>query len=321
MTDIIEEKVKIDYIEDVFCSGCENYEEVASSEVSKKMREILDKIHENENVINKLTNLNYEHIKEIANLYDFKNKFVKVRKKSLKSTTYMFVKYQTLQLGRNRGDTMYLQLIGPIIAESYSSNSVSYFYKDNWTINIPLTYLDLKVIKIVSQEDVYYNAQKMIESQSNSFNFKERRTFFISGHRDLTEEEFEQFYIPKINEVIDKYNADFVIGEYEGADIMAQNYLVDTLNYNLDKIFVYHMGDKPRCSNPKIKNFISGFSDDIDRDTCMTIDSDEDIAFVRKGRYESGTSQNIIRRTEFDTKSLLIDRYKYDANKKSKEKE
>ena len=321
MTDIIEEKVKIDYIEDVFCSGCENYEEVASSEVSKKMREILDKIHENENVINKLTNLNYEHIKEIANLYDFKNKFVKVRKKSLKSTTYMFVKYQTLQLGRNRGDTMYLQLIGPIIAESYSSNSVSYFYKDNWTINIPLTYLDLKVIKIVSQEDIYYNAQKMIESQSNSFNFKERRTFFISGHRDLTEEEFEQFYIPKINEVIDKYDADFVIGEYEGADIMAQNYLVDTLNYNLDKIFVYHMGDKPRCSNPKIKNFISGFSDDIDRDTCMTIDSDEDIAFVRKGRYESGTSQNIIRRTEFDTKSLLIDRYKYDTNKKSKEKE
>lgn len=233
----------------------------------------------------------------------------------------MFVKYQTLQLGRNRDDTMYLQLIGPIIEESYSSNSVSYFYKDNWTINIPLTYLDLKEIKIVSQEDIYYNAQKMIESQSNSFNFKERRTFFISGHRDLTEEEFEQFYIPKINEVIDKYNADFVIGEYEGADIMAQNYLVDTLNYNLDKIFVYHMGDKPRCSNPKIKNFISGFSDDIDRDTCMTIDSDEDIAFVRKGRYESGTSQNIIRRTEFDTKSLLIDRYKYDTNKKSKEKE
>lgn len=321
MTDIIEEKVKIDYIEDVFCSGCENYEEVASSEVSKKMREILDKIHENENVINKLTNLNYEHIKEIANLYDFKNKFVKVRKESLKSTTYMFVKYQTLQLGRNRDDIMYLQLIGPIIEESYSSNSVSYFYKDNWTINVPLTYLDLKEIKIVSQEDIYYNAQKMIESQNNSFNFKERRTFFISGHRDLTEGEFEQFYIPKINEVIDKYNADFVIGEYEGADIMAQNYLVDTLNYNLDKIFVYHMGDKPRCSNPKIKNFISGFSDDIDRDTCMTIDSDEDIAFVRKGRYESGTSQNIIRRTEFDAKSLLIDRYQYDTNKKSKEKE
>lgn len=315
MTDSIEEKVNIDYIEDVFCSGCENYEEVASSEVSKKMKEILDKIHENENVINRLTNLNYEHIKEIANLYDFKNKFVKIRKESLKSTTYMFVKYQTLQLGRNRDDTMYLQLIGPIIEESYSSNSVSYFYKDNWTINVPLTFLDLKEIKIVSKDDISYIVQKMIKSQNMSFNFKVRRTFFISGHRDLTEEEFEQFYIPKINEVIDKYDAYFVIGEYEGADIMAQNYLVDTLNYDIDKIYVYHMGNKPRCNNPKIKNFIRGFADDIDRDTCMTIDSDEDIAFVRKGRYESGTSQNIIRRTEFASKSLLINSYNHATKK------
>ena len=41
--------------------------------------------------------------------------------------------------------------------------------------------------------------------------------YFISGHRDLTIEEFKKHYIPKIDEVcaFDK-NAKFVVGDYWG---------------------------------------------------------------------------------------------------------
>lgn len=50
--------------------------------------------------------------------------------------------------------------------------------------------------------------------------------YFISGHRDLTWEEFTKWYAPAISKVIctDK-EARFVVGDCEGADRMAQDYL------------------------------------------------------------------------------------------------
>lgn len=44
-------------------------------------------------------------------------------------------------------------------------------------------------------------------------------TYFISGHRDLTWEEFTKWYAPAISKVIctDK-EARFVVGDCEGAD-------------------------------------------------------------------------------------------------------
>ena len=128
----------------------------------------------------------------------------------------------------------------------------------------------------------------------------EKRTFFISGHRDLTESEFETLYAPKIKEKIEEYDAYFIIGDYYGADIMAQNYLMDELNYSPDKVTVCHMIYAPMECNDKIKHLIGGFDNDIDRDSYMTMFSNEDIAFVRKGKEDSGTAQNIIRRYTFD---------------------
>ena len=32
-----------------------------------------------------------------------------------------------------------------------------------------------------------------------------KKTFFVSGHRDITKEEFEQLYIPKFKEIIDSF--------------------------------------------------------------------------------------------------------------------
>lgn len=122
-------------------------------------------------------------------------------------------------------------------------------------------------------------------------------TWFISGHRNLSQLEFEINYAPAIEAVLN-YDEDalFVIGDCDGADIMAQNYLVETLNVNPERITVYHMFDSPQNCNPKIKNLKGGFTADDWRDIAMTEASSNDIAFVRDWTMISGTAQNILRR-------------------------
>lgn len=138
---------------------------------------------------------------------------------------------------------------------------------------------------------------------------KEKRIFFISGHRDITYREYTTLYLPKIIECIDKYDAYFIMGDYEGVDIMAQNTLMGVLEYPTDKVTVYHMSDKPRNAHPFIKNFIGGFKTDEERDYAMSSESHEDIAFVRCGRFDSGTAQNIIRRYAFFSNSNGTKKY------------
>jgi hypothetical protein len=88
----------------------------------------------------------------------------------------------------------------------------------------------------------------------------------------------------------------FVVGDYYGVDIMAQNYLVDVLGVDPDRITVYHMLEAPRSINPKIKNTVGGFESDRERDAAMTAASSDDIAFVRDNTKVSGTAENILRR-------------------------
>ena len=122
-------------------------------------------------------------------------------------------------------------------------------------------------------------------------------TYFISGHRDITEIEFEYNYKPIIENALSNMpNCKFVVGDFEGADIMAQNYLMDVLNVEPDRVTVYHMLDTPRNINPKITQTKGGFKTDEERDSAMTANSFEDIAFVRDHTKLSGTAQNILRR-------------------------
>lgn len=119
--------------------------------------------------------------------------------------------------------------------------------------------------------------------------------YFISGHRDLSEENFEKYYIPAIKKVMENdRNCSFVVGDCDGVDYMAQKYL-----FSVGASFkVYHMYSSPRnYVHPSILR-IGGFKNDIERDEAMTKDSDIDIAFIEKGRWTSGTAQNILRRYE-----------------------
>ena len=138
---------------------------------------------------------------------------------------------------------------------------------------------------------------------------KEKKIFFISGHRDITKEEFETLYAPSIISAIESTDAYFVVGDYEGVDIMAQDFLINVIDYPREKIFVYHMFDKPRNVNKEIVNFIGGFQTDEERDYAMTKASDADIAFVKWGRFDSGTAQNIVRRHAFIIKNEKVEKY------------
>ena len=117
-------------------------------------------------------------------------------------------------------------------------------------------------------------------------------TYFISGHRNITDQEFYFHYVPKINEAM-KEGAAFVIGDYYGVDQKAQDYLKEK-RYDKSKVVIYHMLDKPKyCVWEHTR---SGFTSDEERDNAMTFDSNEDIAWVRTSQEESGTAQNIARR-------------------------
>lgn len=128
------------------------------------------------------------------------------------------------------------------------------------------------------------------------------KTYFISGHRDITPEEFEYNYEPLINLAISKTkDAKFVIGDCEGVDKMAQDYLMDILMISPQNVTVYHMFDSPRNCNPLISNIKGGFTSDEKRDAAMTKASFEDIALVRDYTKISGTAQNILRRKQLKT--------------------
>ena len=118
--------------------------------------------------------------------------------------------------------------------------------------------------------------------------------YFISGHRNISKEIFEKYYIPKISRVIlEDPNPEFLVGDYEGADYMAQEYL-NSIGMG-DKTTVYHMYTSPRNYIQGLK-CIPGFKSDEERDAAMTNNSDFDIAFYEKKRGWSGTLTNIVRR-------------------------
>lgn len=127
--------------------------------------------------------------------------------------------------------------------------------------------------------------------------------FFVSGHRNIKWQDFEKHYIPKIEEAImnNKDNIGFVVGDYYGVDIIFQSWMAEAHPELIKKIKVYHMFDNPRNVHSLIpkENYVGGFQNDVERDSAMTNASDADIAFIEKGRWTSGTAQNILRRFEF----------------------
>ena len=118
--------------------------------------------------------------------------------------------------------------------------------------------------------------------------------YFISGHRNITENEFKEHYIPKLKYAIEN-NGEFVVGDYYGVDYMAQMYLKGKVDDS--RVTVYHMSENPSkyIEGFKLKG---GYLIDEERDAAMTEESDIDIAWSRT--ITSGTQRNLTRRIEND---------------------
>lgn len=116
------------------------------------------------------------------------------------------------------------------------------------------------------------------------------RTYFISGHLDLTAAEFAEYYQPRLDAALDE-GAAFVVGDARGTDALAQSYLAGKST----RVTVYHMFTEPRHNLGPFP-VCGGFTSDTARDNAMTAASTDDLAWVRPGREQSGTARNLQRR-------------------------
>ncbi len=115
-------------------------------------------------------------------------------------------------------------------------------------------------------------------------------TYFVSGHLDITPEEFVSVYVPKLEDVLKEKDVSFVVGDANGVDNLTHVYLMG----KTENVTVYHMFERPRCNCWFPTK--GGFKTDEERDAAMTRDSDEDIAWLKPKRENSGTAKNLKRR-------------------------
>ena len=148
----------------------------------------------------------------------------------------------------------------------------------------------------VDSRDVSILAEELNDLYVAQEKEKYNNTYFISGHRNITEEQFLTYKETLEKIVSNNPKSTFIIGDYEGVDIMAQNFLMDELNLDPSRVTVYHMNIVPKNCNPKINRTVGGFTTDEERDAAMTYNSSHDIAFVADHTKWSGTAQNILRR-------------------------
>lgn len=125
------------------------------------------------------------------------------------------------------------------------------------------------------------------------------RVHFVSGHGNLTFEEWLLYYKPLVDTVL-LNNEGFIMGDFRGCDVITMEYLKD----KTPNVVVCHCKEKPRYF-PETLNMPSslwqlngGFLNDADRDVYMTHHSHADIAWIRQGREKSGTAKNIKRRLQ-----------------------
>lgn len=141
-------------------------------------------------------------------------------------------------------------------------------------------------------------------------------TYFISGHLDLTQEEFDQHYVPLLDKVIkEEPMATFVFAEAKGADTMALLYLQARITP--DRIIVFHMFGSPRNQNLHQLCIIyaGGYKSDVERDKALTLHSTHDIAWVKPGREKkSGTAKNLKRRSEIKQSTKFLEYMKNSPN-------
>jgi hypothetical protein len=128
--------------------------------------------------------------------------------------------------------------------------------------------------------------------------------YFISGHTNITEDEFTTHYHDRIRDGVNA-GASFVVGDARGADYFARRMLRGYPN-----VTVYHIGTAPRGGSFEFAT-VGGFDSDDTRDAAMTNASDDDILWIRSSEsyrkllgnrfnpmHISGVVKNLMRRKD-----------------------
>lgn len=142
-----------------------------------------------------------------------------------------------------------------------------------------------------------------------------RQTAFISGHTQITEEEFEAHYRGKLDEAI-RQGHRFVAGDAPGVDTGAVRYLLMRGVPPQDiTVYTYRKTDPvqelAKVGITQVTIMPGPWSSYTQRDAQMTEDSDYDIAWVRSveesrimygakfdPKRKSGTERNLVRRAK-----------------------
>ena len=128
-----------------------------------------------------------------------------------------------------------------------------------------------------------------------------KETAYISGHLDLTPEEWNEHYHLRVLKAALAGHC-FVVGDAKGSDYLAQL----SLSLKHELVTVYHMLGSPRNLVSERFTTKGGFKSDNERDAAMTLASTYDIAWVRPGREKSGTAKNLKRRGLYKTCSEIM---------------
>lgn len=115
--------------------------------------------------------------------------------------------------------------------------------------------------------------------------------YYITGHRDLSKEEFNRIYLPKINDIIrEDSNALFLVGTCEGVDLYTRQYLT---KYNI-RFQIYGPHHGMDLSNTFTQVYFFPSYEDATKE--MIKKSDITIGFIKPGRESSFTALNILKR-------------------------
>ena len=119
--------------------------------------------------------------------------------------------------------------------------------------------------------------------------------YFVSGHRDLTQEEFDRHYVYLLDRVLaDDPYAEFVVGDWEGCDSIFVKYMEEYYTDALIHIFYVYESRIPEGEFNEYRFHECNNYDDCDE--TMTRHSNFDIVWIRPGREDSHTAKNIKRR-------------------------
>lgn len=181
-------------------------------------------------------------------------------------------------------------------------------YKENESMDIDMDDTSKKYIvqgdgaesEIIKQlEDKAFKKTALREFRpSQTINKLGSPIYFVSAHNDLTDEEFLLYYRDRLLGAIQN-GGTFLITDGKGADEKIARFLRDNKGYTT----IYHLYNRP---NHNYGNFLTkgGYNNEIERDIAMSIDSTQDILWIKSCRDKSRVSENFIRRLKISNQTI-----------------